>query len=169
MKYKDIIYIAIIIILGWWASSKAEPEQVFIDVPVPGPVRNMPQETLECQPVVIIKKESVTKEYKLPEAITENKAIQVTAMGEIAPYAGTTLVTAIYNSTSGASRLISRQEPLPFFAFINEKALGMRYGTGFDVYGRWDILRIKNLVGGAYLEGNSNSEFKAMVQLEGRW
>ena len=175
MKRKDIIYIVIIIILGWWAATlQAEPEQVFIDVPVPGPVRDMPQETLECKPVVIIKKEAVTKEYELPEAIKVNNAIQVTAMGEIAPYRGTTLVTAIYNSTSGGTRLISRQEPLPWFEFINDKALGMRYGlgaggTGFDIYGRWDLIRMKNLVGGGYLEGNSSSEFKAMVQVEGRF
>jgi hypothetical protein len=174
MKRKDIIYIAIIIILGWWASSKAEPQKVFVDVPVPGPVRYMERDTLECKPVVIIKKEQVVKEYKLPEAITTDKAIHVTAMGEIAPYAGTTLVTAIYNSTSGGTRLLSRQEPLPWFDFINDKALGMRYGlssfgTEFDIYGRWSLIRIKSIVGSFYAEATSNADFKAMIQAEVRW
>ena len=174
MKRKDIIYIATIIILGWWASGKAEPEQVFVDVPVPGPVRHMKQEKLECKPVVVIKKEQVLKEYSLPEAVSSNDAIEVTAMGEIAPYAGTTLVTAIYNSTSGGTRLLSRQEPLPWLAFINEKELGIRYGlsgygTEIDVYGRWSFIRIKALVGSFYAEANSNADFKAMIQGAVRW
>lgn len=172
-KYKHIIYIVIIIFLLFaWASSDSRQTTEFVEVPVPGPVQRMDTERRECQPVVIIKKDQVLDEYSLPDAIAQDDAMEVTAAGEIAPYAGVTLATAVYNSVSGTTKLYSRQEPIPFIGFPNDFALGFRYGlteTAFEVYADWQPLRVGKWYAGLYAEGNDEGEFMALATGERRF
>ena len=169
-KLNHGIYIAVIILLfSWGASRSAAPEGGFVEVPEPDPVKDMARETLECKPVVIIKKQDVEKEYTLPADVSSSEAMEVTAIGEIAPYEGTTLVTAIYNSTSGTTRLLSRREPVPFFGLPNDFSLGMRYGlsaSAFEIYADWQPVRLGKWYAGLYAEANNDGEALAMATVE---
>jgi len=81
----------------------------------------------------------------------------------------------VLDTKTGESKLIAKQQPVPFIDFENKKEIGVRYGATIkngmeaDIYGRWDFLRIGNVHLGVYGEANTSGDAKAMVGISYRW
>ena len=133
-------------------------------VNVPGPVQ-----------IVTVEKQVVVEKLKLPAWISGDVNEQVIATAEIPPYAGKTNAAAILNTSTGKGDIVAKQVPLPLFGFESVKEIGIRGGIDEkaelegDVYGRWDFLRVGNVHVGAYVEGNTRGEGKAMVSAGYKW
>lgn len=125
--------------------------------------------------IVTIEKPVVIEKLKLSDSIAQDQSKQITATGEIPAYEGKTNVVAVMDTQAGTSEIVAKQQPLPFFAFKNEKELGIRAGLDTidgkrgDVYGRWTFLRIGSVHCALYGEGNTRPEGKAMLDISYRW
>jgi hypothetical protein len=131
-------------------------------VKVPGP-----------KEIVTIEKEVVVEKLKLPNEVKNDPNKQVIATGEVPPYEGKTNVVAVMDTQQGTTSIIAKQQPLPLFAFKNQKEIGIRGGYAAnkdgtriqaDAFGRWTFVRIGNIHLGLYGEVNTNSEGKAMIE-----
>ena len=139
---------------------------------VPEYIRDIRTITVPCPEsgIVVIKKKPAAERLDVPEYVKMDEAIQITASGEISPYKGITTVTAIFNTGSGETSLLSRREPRKFFALMNDKELGIRYGLsgasgmGFDLYGELTFMRLGSVELSLYGEASSTGETKAMIQ-----
>lgn len=179
-KLREIILIVIAILCAasavhGYLNPRLETQTVYVEVEVPKDVVRVEiREILVDRVVVKWKTEIIKVLPELPASIKDDDAKQITAVGDIEPYAGHTRVVAVFDTDTGVTSLTSRRKSLPFFAFMNEKALGARWGftgdgMGFDLYGRWTLVRVASVFGSLYAEGNSSSQFKAMVAAEGRF
>jgi hypothetical protein len=128
--------------------------------------------------IVTVEKQVVVEKLQLPEAISRDANKQVIATGVVDPYEGKTNVVAIMDTAQGTSEIIAKQQPLPLFAFKNQKELGIRGGmaadkdgAGYrgDVYGRWTFLRVGSIHAAIYGEMNTRPEGKAMLDMSYRW
>jgi hypothetical protein len=115
---------------------------------------------------------------KLPDAIGQDQAKQIVATAQVPPYEGTTHVVAITDTNTGTSEIVAKQEPLPLFAFRNDKELGMRAGISGQgyagaLYGRWTFARVGRFHISGYGEVQTNAHMRsdAKIQLEAsyRW
>lgn len=140
-------------------------------ITVPGPVQ-----------IVTVEKEKIVEKLKLPDEIAKNPDLQVTSTATVAPYEGKTDAIAVMNTRTGESEIQIKQEPLPFFQFLNKKEIGVRAGIATSVkndvpgmqyhgvlYGRWTFLRVAGAKVAAYVEGNTNPEGKAMLDVRYEW
>jgi len=174
-KRREIIIIVIAILCASSAvhgyfNPRLETQTVYVEVDVPKDVVRVETREILVDRVVVKWKTRIIKVLpELPESIKSDKTKQITAVGDIPPYAGHTRVVAVFDTDTGVTSLTSRRKSLPFFSSLNEKELGARYGLsgssgmGFDIYGRWTFLRVGSIFSSMYLEGNSNSQFKAML------
>ncbi len=133
-------------------------------------------EEVEVAKVVVVKKESVKD---VPEAVRADKSKQLLASGEVEPYRGTTDVWAALDINSGITTIQAKRRPLPFFAFMNDKEMGVRYGVSFgdsvytgpsyEMYGRWTFLRVGAVHFAGYAEANQSSTAQMMLEISYRW
>lgn len=116
-------------------------------VEVPGPER-----------VVTVEKVKVVEKLKLPEWFAKDQDEQAIATGEVQPYEGKTNVVATLNTKTGVGGIITKQEPLSFIGFINDKEIYIKsgYTTSREVEvvggGRWLFARVGKIKVGAYAE-----------------
>ncbi len=147
----------------------------YVKVPEIKTVTKIKRVMVAVKEVVTIEKPVIVEKLKLPEEIAKDENKQVIATGEVTPYEGKTNVVTVLDTKSGESRVIARQQPLPFIDFENRRELGLRYGPSVkngmeaDIYGRWDFLRIAGAHLGLYAEANSNGDAKAMISVGYRW
>lgn len=136
-------------------------------IEVPGPER-----------IVTIEKEKVVEKLQLPDEIGKNPDKQVIATAKIPPHEGDTNAVAILDTKTGEGSIEVKQEDPAFFAFINKKAVGGRYGYAadsngakqqVDFYGHWTIARVWRVHLGVYGEVNSKPEAKTAVDISYRW
>ena len=124
------------------------PNQPAIYVPMPGPTQYVPVPVKVAgktvtvpgpERVVLVPSVIVSEKMKWPEIANDN----ILAVGEVAPYRGKTSVVAVADirDNTMTTRLISRQEKMPFFAL--EREFGVRGGVGTgglvlgELYGRF--------------------------------
>ena len=174
-KAKDIIMIfafcvALAAAVYFYFNPKPGPQAGFEDAPEPRIVTKIKRvEIPGPERIVTIEKEKIVKVFpELPTAIKDNPDAQITAVADIAPYNGVTRVAAVFDMRTGATDITAQRQTPPFFAFMNDKEIGARYGltdagTVFDVYGRWSFVRLGHIVGSLYAEINSGSQFKVMA------
>jgi hypothetical protein len=142
-------------------------------------VAEIPKSEATVKKIVTIDKKTVSKKLKLPEATANDKTKQITYAAEIPPYEGITDVAAMMTIVDGEGKteIIDKQQPLPFFALENKRAVGLRWGfssagsdkTEADVYARWDVLRVGAIHVGLYGEVTTTGDGRAMLNLEYRW
>lgn len=170
--YAPWVLIVLLVAYIWYdhRNPKVSMQKEMAAVATHGRLRFVKTEPLaECVKVVVYEKSSASERLDVPDSVKLNTAVQVVAAGEIGPYEGTTTVTAILDTGTGRTSLLSRREPLPFFSLMNEKELGVRYGfsgdgMGLDVYGSLTFLRMGHVKTALYLEASSAGEAKAMLQ-----
>jgi len=147
----------------------------YVKVPEIKTVTKIKTVKVPVKEVVTIEKEVVVEKLKLPDEVAKDENKQVITTGEVTPYEGKTNVVAVLDTKTGESKLIAKQQPVPFIDFENKKEIGVRYGATIkngmeaDIYGRWDFLRIGNVHLGVYGEANTSGDAKAMVGISYRW
>ncbi len=157
-----------------WYHPKTVVREVFVEVEVPKVVMKIERVEIEVEKIVVIEKMALGKTVYLPAAVRDDEDKQVTAVGEVPPHDGKTSVVAVFDTSSGETKLNFRQEPPPFFAFMNDKELGIRYGMGIggrqvDLYARWTFVRVGAFHLAAYGELNSDEEGLAMIEASYRF
>ena len=164
--------IALLAILYLWydhTHPKVIYQKEMVEVPVHKEILRVKTVQLACVNVVAYDKDKASENLDVPDTVKADESKQITAAGEIGPYEGTTTVTAVFDTGTGRTSLLSRREPLPFFSLMNDKEVGIRYGytsdsIGFDLYGKLTFLRIGRVHTALYVESNSRSDAKAMLQ-----
>jgi len=128
--------------------------------------------------IVTIEKQVVVEKLKLPDEIGKNPDKQVIATAVVEPYEGKTNAVAIVDTKTGEGSISVKQEPLPLFAFKNEKAIGGRYGyvadedgmkQQVDFYGHYTFMRVWRVHVGVYGEVNSKPEGRMALDISYRW
>jgi len=181
-KYIIILTIAIIAlavisaIWNWYRPLTPPAQKEYTAAPIPAAAKIKTQ-IVPVKKIIALDKKQASKKLKLPEAIAQDNSKQILATAQIpeTDTTGKTNIVAVMDTGSGATEIISRREPQSFFAIINQKAIGIRYGISAgttslereaDIYGRWDFLRTGAVHWGMYGEVNSSGEGKAMISAE---
>ncbi len=158
-----------------WYHPKTVVREKFVEVEVPKVVMKIERVEIEVEKVVVIEKEVLveTTTY-VPAAVRDDETKQITAVGTVPPHDGETSVVAVFDTGTGVTKLNFRQEPPPFFAFLNQKEAGIRYGIGTkgmeaDLYARWTFVRVGAFHLSAYGELNSNEEGLVMLDASYRF
>lgn len=151
-----------------WSTPPQIREVVKIQrVMVPGP-----------KEVVTIEKEKVVEKLKLPDEVAKNPDVQVIATAEIPAHRASTDVVATLNTQTGEGGIIAKPRKPPFFEFVNEKEIGVRYGVSTkgnaaDVFGRWDFVRVGGASVGVYGEAGATdqgrTQAKAQLSVSYKW
>ncbi len=129
---------------GWFRPAPPTAQHEAAPMPAPSYTYRIPQGYIsleECR-IKAYDKAKASEKTKQPDAIAKDDTKQITAIGEVAPYRGTTEVTAVFDMKSGGTELYQRRKPLPFAEFLNEKEIGALYGTGFAAWGTWTFARV---------------------------
>ena len=134
-------------------------------VTIPGPER-----------IVTIEKQVIVDRLKLPQEIAKDDAQQIIANADLAGTKSGYSVCAVMNTKTGVSRIIAKEKTQPFFALVNERELGGRFGystdgTVVDIYGRWTFARMGSVYLAGYAGASSHPDpaAKAMIDLSYRW
>ena len=151
-----------------WIRPPLEPTREYIEVEVPKPYAVISKVTVTVEKVVTIEKEKVITVEKWPDWFTKDDNYQLTAIGDVPPYEGITRVASVMDVKTGESRLIQNRQPLSFIEFLNEKEIGMTYGTDIELYGRWTFLRVGSFHAAAYASANKDKQM-AGLQVSYRW
>lgn len=147
----------------------------YVKVPEIKTVTKIKTVKVPVKEVVTIEKEVVVEKLMLPDEVAKDTDKQVITTGEVTPYEGKTNVVAVLDTQTGESKLIAKQQPMPFIDFENKKEIGVRYGATIkngmeaDIYGRWDFMRIGNIHLGVYGEANTSGDAKVMGSISYRW
>jgi len=147
----------------------------YVKVPEIKTVTKIKRVMVPLKEVVTLEKSVIVEKLKLPDEVAKDENKQVIGTGEVTPYEGSTNIVAVLDTKTGESKLIAKQQPIPFIDFENKKEIGARYGATIkngmeaDIYGRWDFMRIGNVHLGVYGEMNTSGDGKAMISAGYRW
>jgi hypothetical protein len=178
-KYLKYIIVVVVLLAAasavWaWFNPRTVIQEKFIEVEVPKEIVRIERVEILVEKIVVIEKEAVMKTVFVPEYVRKDEDKQITAVGQVPPHDGKTSVVAVFDTSTGETKLNFRQERPPFFAFTNYRELGIRYGFGTmgreaDLYGRWSFVRVGTLHLGIYAELNSNKQAMAMLEVSYRF
>lgn len=164
------LIIAVIAAVWGWLRPLPQVSTEAAVLPTPKIVERIPKGYISmaaCQ-VLVYDKKKAAEVTRLPEAVAKDEAKQITAVGNVPPWRGDTQVTAIFDTGDGSTALYQRRLRPPFFAFTSDKELGVRYGTGIEVYGRWTFLCVGSFYLAAYGEAGDERGF-AGADISYRW
>jgi hypothetical protein len=142
----------------------------------------IPTERKPVKDVVVYDKKVVSKKFKLPDdiALDDNKQITDMVQAPATDTAGKTDFLAVLNTETGETDIVAKEQPLPWFAFKNQAAIGGAYGfssrsdTNYeaDAYARWEFLQIKSvhveLYGEVSFRGSESDE-RVLIRVEYRF
>ena len=169
-----LIFVAVVAvsssIYSWYMPQPVITKTEYVRVPeIKETVRIKRVEVL-VEKIVTIEKEVVVRELNLPDWIKNDKDIQVIATASIEPYEGTTDAVATMNTQTGEGMIVAKHRSLRLIPFENRKEIGVRYGATIagpevDVYAQWQFLRVGSTHLGLYVDANTHSDARAMVQV----
>ena len=142
---------------GTWITPKPIVQIKYIKVPGPKEIQ-------------IVEKKVIVEKIKLPDWVKTDDNLQGIATAIIEPYKGKTNVVTLLNMTDGKAQILTEQQPLALFGFVNDREVGIRAGINIKgepettVYGKWSFVRVGNVHVGVY--GDAGSTGTAKVQLE---
>jgi hypothetical protein len=175
-----IVAIAICVaIWNWYHQPQPAQKTYTTAAPIPAAAK-IKKQIVPVKKIIVLDKKQASKKLMLPDAVAQDNNTQILATAQIpeTDTTGKTDIVAVMDTGSGATEIISKQQPQSFFAVINQKAIGIRLGinggiTSFereaDIYGRWDILRTGAVRWGLYGEVNSRGDGRAMISAEYRF
>lgn len=182
---KYLIYVLLLLLVmvmisafyGW--QHRYEYARLWITPPPIEEVAAIPTvKSEQCVQVVYLPKSAAVKENLVPEHIKKDDNKQVTASIEVPAHEAVTVVSSVFDLSSGVNELSYRQERPGFMGFEHTKELGLRYGAGpigtaWAIYGRYTFFRIGPLKTALYGEMNSGGsdgvEALAMLGVRGEW
>jgi len=117
--------------------------------------------------VIVIEKEKLVTKRELPDWLKNDNNLQVTSIGLVDPYKGKTEILSMIDLNTGENKLLQRRLRLSFIQFLNEKEIGVRYGTEFTGFAKYTFLRIGDFyISGHAQLGNTDT---IQVELSYRW
>lgn len=171
--YIPWVLVILAVLYLWWdfRNPKVEYQKEMVPVPVHKLIEHTKYVQLGCVNTVAYDKADASKRLDVPDSVREDETKQVTAAGEIGPYRGITTVTVVLDTGTGRTSLLSRREPLPFFALMNDREFGMRMSSGgqYDIFGRWTFARVGAIHLAGYAEVNTQPEGMAAIEGSYRW
>ena len=167
-----ITVLAIASALWSWYNPPTHIVKEYVEVKTPVPYRVVSKVTVTVEKIVVLEKKVVLTKEVWPDWFAKDDNKQLTAIGDVTAYRGTTRVASIIDTKTGQSELVQNRLPLPLFSFENEKRIGMRYGIGSDgtelnFYADWTFFRIGNVYIAGYAEVGSG--YKAMLDASYRF
>src|SRR5574337_629706 len=141
-----IVLIAVLSALWAWNRPQPQPQQEAAPMPKPKIVYRIPVgyvPVAQCR-VRAYDKEKAAEITHQPEQIAKDENKQITAIGEVEPYRGTTQVTAIFDTQKGNTELYQRRLPIPLLGFDNTKHVGVIIGNGWAADAGWSFARVGN-------------------------
>lgn len=161
-------------LVGWFRPVNQPLGPGYHELPKDSKAAQIPTKEIPVEKIRIIEKPVVVEKLMLPEWVKQDVTKQILATGEVPPYRGTTSVVAVLDTSSGATELIAKQNPLPLFGFEDEKAVGLRYsllqgdpGSPFDGYARWTFSRVGNFYNTAGV--STLNQGRIYLESEYRW
>jgi len=131
--------------------------------------------TLNCKPVMIYR-DRVKEKLGLPPTIQKDPDKKVTASTKVPADDHPHTVTSVYDTSTGATDLYIRRDPLPWLAFDTRRELGVAYGFKDDadgavarVFGKLDLVQIKALRAGLLGNVDSDGDWYAGAAVSLRW
>lgn len=162
-----IAAIAVIAAIYAWFKPLPPPQKEYVRVEVPRDIIKIKRVEVPIEKIVVIEKEKLITKRELPDWLKKDDNIQVMSIGLVQPYKGKTEVLSTINIKTGESELLQRQLRLSFFQFLNEKEIGIRYGTDFTGFAKYTFLRTGNLYFSGHVQlGKTNT---VQVELSYRW
>ena len=155
-----------------WYNPQVIVTREYVDVKVPVPYKVVSTVTRTIEKIVYLTKTEVVTKEVWPDWFTKDDNKQVTAIGDVPAYKGTTRVASIIDTSTGKSSLVQNRLPMSLFGFENEKRIGVRYGftdkgTDFLFYGDWTFFRVGSMYFTGYAEAGSG--YKAMLDASYRF
>lgn len=137
-------------------------------------------EMVKVPAVKVLKKADIYKKVKVPPEVIVNPQKQITAVVDVPASKAGTEVTSVIDTDTGETEIYYAEKPLPFFAFENEKRVGVGYQvvTNGDqevkVYAEYTFARIGKTHVSIYAEVYNNTRKlnpvgKAGIQLDYRF
>lgn len=114
--------------------------------------------------IITIEKKVLVEKEKLPDWFVSDKNEQAIATGVVPPYKGDTNVIATLNTETGKGNLVTRQVPLSFLRFENERQFygKIGYSTNSEIQvtlgGQYKFAGIGNIDVGLFVEGRGYFE-----------
>ena len=155
-----------------WYNPNVVVTREYVEIEVPKPYAVVSTVTKTIKQIVYLDKIKVVEVEKWPDWFTKDDNKQITAVGDVPAYKGTTRVASIIDTSTGKSSLVQNRLPMSLFGFENEKRVGVRYGftdkgTDFLFYGDWTFFRVGSLYFTGYAEAGSG--YKAMLDASYRF
>ena len=169
MKKLPYIIAAITIIAAVYAWFKPlpPPQKEYVTIEVPRDIIKIKRVEVPVEKIVVIEKEKLIIKRELPDWLKKEDNVQVTSIGLVQPYRGKTEVLSTINIKTGESTLLQRQLRLSFIQLLNEKEIGVKYGTEFTSFAKYTFLRTGNLYFSGYAQlGKTNT---AQIEVSYRW
>jgi len=180
MKKLSYITYALVIISGlavmsalWsWYNPPTQIIKEYVEVKVPVPYRIVSTVTKTIKQIVYLEKTQVVTVEKWPDWFTQDANKQITAIGDVPTYKGTTRVASVIDLSTGKSNLVQNRLPMSLFGFENDKRIGIRYGstdkgTELNFYGDWTFFRVGSFYISGYAEAGNG--YKAMLDTSYRF
>jgi len=154
----------IIVLASLFKASDPSPVRFITHPPAQGMAVVASEEVELPVPLKVFPKKEAVKKMKLPAAIAEDPAKQITATANLKPATGDYTVVAVVDTNTGTTVLTVREEPRPFLGFGGVTEVGALGGvtTRGDsalVFVRQDLLRVGDVhlfaAGGAGVMGDS--------------
>lgn len=162
-----ITVLAVIAAVYAWFKPQPLPQKEYVTVEVPRDVIKIKTVEVPVEKIVVIEKDRLKTIRQLPDWVTSNDKMQITAVGLVEPYKGKTEILSIINIDTGKSQLLQKRLSLSFIQFLNEKEIGMRYGTEFVGFGRYTFFRAGDFHVAGYAQ--IGKETTAQVEISYRW
>lgn len=136
---------------------------------------DIPRAAVPVKQVQAYDKAAIKKKLPLLAPELEPTSRQVIANADIPATRGGASAVTVLDTDTGESRILVREKAPPLVEFVNEGAVGLRYGINEELkkegtlYGRWNVLRVGRVHVGAYADVTTDSEATAQVSMEYRW
>jgi len=161
-----LVAVAIIALVVFAYKLMQAPERPVAGFVAPPPASGMPitpKESVNLTvPLKVHNKKLAVNKMKLPAAIADDPAKQVTATAALKPSPGGYTVAAVIDTDTGATDLVAKEKPRPLLGFGGTSEVGAiggitNRGDSALVFVRQDLIRVGNVnlfaVGGAGVMG----------------
>lgn len=175
------LFAAGVAVYFWYTKPPVVSRIEYIKVPEIKVVTKIKRVEVPMEKIVVIEKQVIVEKLKLPDWVKNDTNEQAIATAVIEPYEGETNTVALVNTKSGVGNILAEQQPLSLFAFESKWKVGLDYGlyaknnsdkfqTGLaaDVFGGWELVRIKRCHVGPYVEIMTTGDGKATLRMECR-
>jgi hypothetical protein len=173
-----VLLIVLAMLAAWYDKTPTPSKQFTQAKPIQGTAVPKQDAKVANGTVKVIPKAVVKKAVELPPEVADDDDKEVTATAETPPSENGTKIISVIDKTTGNTVILTKENPVPLFAFENKRRLGVGYGVGSEgtagkIFGEYTFLRVGNFHLGAQAELSSAAtkgpEVRAQAILDYRW